>query len=415
MDKCTKFTFGWTVQPKLICMRKQISFSLIIVLLALLYPEIGNTQEQKVKPGAADTQKYFPLLRNRSVAVVANNTSRLGQVHLVDTLLSAGIKVKRIFVPEHGFRGDAEAGEELLSCVDAKTGIQIISLYGKKVKPTIQDLKGIDIVVFDIQDVGARFFTYLSTLHYIMESCAEHRIPLLLLDRPNPNGFYVDGPVLEEKQKSFVGLHPIPIIYGMTIGEYAGMLNGENWLKHGKRCKLTVITCKNYDHNWIGDLPVKPSPNLTNLHSILLYPSTCLFEGTILSLGRGTEFPFEVFGHPQYKSCDFAFTPRAIPGMSKFPTYMNQVCCGVDLRNYDDSLIYSGKQIVLDWLVTASHNIPDTIPFFNDYFDSLAGNSILREQLKSGVVEAAIRESWKQGINNFKIIRKKYLLYPDFE
>jgi len=355
---------------------------------------------QMLKPGAERTGEYFSLLKGKHIAVVANQSSLVKNVQLIDTLVLRGIKVVRVFCPEHGFRGNSDAGEDVSSGKDKQTGIEIISLFGKKLKPSKKDLKGIDLVVFDIQDVGIRFFTYLSTLQYVMEACAENKIQLIILDRPNPNGFYVDGPVLDLKLKSFVGLNPVPVVYGMTIGEYAKMINDEGWLKNKEHCGLTIIRCENYFHSWSAELPVRPSPNLPNLQSIILYPSLCLFEGTVISLGRGTDFPFQVFGHPDLRSGNFKFTPRSIPGMSKTPLYLGRECCGIDLRDFDRSQIHKDKKLILDWLILAYKNYAVKDSFFNSYFDMLAGNRNLKEQIRKGLSPEMIRESWKTDIES---------------
>ncbi len=373
-----------------------------------------EAMSQTVKPGAERTGEYFSLLVGKHIAVVANQSSLVKNIQLIDTLLSSGFRVVRVFCPEHGFRGKADAGEDVSSEKDQQTGIEMVSLFGKKFKPSKKDLKGIDLIVFDIQDVGVRFFTYLSTLQYVMEACAENRKPLIVLDRPNPNGFYVDGPVLDLQLKSFVGLNPVPVVYGMTIGEYAKMINDEGWLKNKEHCELTIIPCDNYDHNWSEDLPVRPSPNLPNLQSIVLYPSLCLFEGTVISPGRGTDFPFEVFGHPDLKLCNFKFTPRSIAGMSKTPLYLGRECCGLDLREFDRSQIHKDKKLLLDWIIIAYKNYAIKDSFFNSYFDMLVGNRNLKEQIKEGLSPEKIRESWKPDIEKFLNIRKKYLLYKDF-
>jgi uncharacterized protein YbbC (DUF1343 family) len=385
-------------------------------IILLVFPLILYlaASAQTMHPGAEQTQEYFSLLKGRRVAIVANQSSLVNTRHIIDTLIDSGIQVARIFCPEHGFRGNADAGEEITSGTDKHTGIEIVSLFGKKIKPSRKDLKSIDIVVFDIQDVGVRFFTYLTTLQYVMEACAENNKPLILLDRPNPNGFYVDGPVLQLKLKSFVGLNPIPIVYGMTIGEYAQMVNNEGWLRNKEKCKLSVIKCKNYDHNWSAELPVRPSPNLPDLQSIVLYPSLCLFEGTIISPGRGTDYPFQVFGLPNLKLCNFRFTPRSIAGMCKNPLYIGKECCGLDLRNYDRTLILKNKKLILDWLILAYANCAQKDSFFNSYFQMLAGNKILEEQIRSGQDPKLIRDSWKADLEKFMEIRKKYLLYMDF-
>jgi len=369
---------------------------------------------QEVNPGAERMAEYLSQLKGKQIAIIANQSSLVKDKHLIDTLLHSGINVIRIFCPEHGFRGNADAGEDISSGKDKQTGIEIISLFGKKFKPSKKDLRGIDMVVFDIQDVGVRFFTYLSTLQYVMEACAENNKPLIVLDRPNPNGFYVDGPVMQENLKSFVGLNPIPVVYGMTIGEYSKMINEEGWLKNKIRCKLEVVTCENYDHSWSSELPVRPSPNLPNLQSIVLYPSVCLFEGTIISPGRGTDYPFQVFGHPSLKLCDFRFTPRSIPGMSKTPLYLGKECCGSDLRNFNRSIIQKDKKLILDWLILAYTNCELKDSFFNSYFDMLAGNRNLKKQIQAGMSPDKIRDSWKPELEKFMSIRRKYLLYKDF-
>ncbi len=368
-----------------------------------------------VLPGAYDMEHYLPLLTGKHVAVVANQTSRIGEVHLVDTLLARGVQIVRIFSPEHGFRGNAGAGVTVKDQKDTKTGLPIISLYGKHRKPLPQDLDSVDIVIFDIQDVGVRFYTYISTLHLVMEACAEQGKQVLVLDRPNPNGFYVDGPVLDTFYRSFVGMDPVPVVYGMTPGEYAGMLNGEKWLKNGVQCDLEVVKCRNYTHRTYYELPVKPSPNLPNMRSVYLYPSLCFFEGTIMSVGRGTDFPFEVYGHPDYPSHLFSFTPRSIPGAALHPKYEGKVCYGVDLRNIPLRFLRDNKHLVLDWVMDAYREMGKKTDFFKAYFDKLAGTDRLRQQIEAGKDKYAIRWSWNKDLDKFKKIRKKYLLYPDFE
>jgi len=367
-----------------------------------------------VKVGAQRMDVYLPVLKNKNIAVVGNQTSMVGQTHLLDTLLSLGIKVKKIFGPEHGFRGTADAGAKVKTMKDSKTGIPIISLYGKREKPTPADMKDIDVVVFDIQDVGVRFYTYISTLHYVMEACAENNKPLIVLDRPNPNGYYIDGPVLEEKFKSYVGLHPVPIVYGMTIGEYAQMINGEKWLKDGMQCKLQVVSIEGYEHSDFYELPVKPSPNLPNMGAIYLYPSLALFEGTIVSVGRGTEMPFEVIGHPKLQNTKFSFTPHSIPEASMKPPYKDTLCYGFDLRNFADLYIKNSKSLYLYWLQGTYQNTPDKSKYFNNYFNMLAGTATLKQQIIDGTPEKDIHKSWEPGLIKFKEIRKKYLLYKDF-
>jgi uncharacterized protein YbbC (DUF1343 family) len=362
----------------------------------------------RIVPAAERTGEYFPLLVNKKVALVGNQTSMIGQVHLLDSLISIGIKVIKIFSPEHGFRGNADAGEKISNATDSKTGIRIISLYGRNHKPKRSDLSDVDIILFDIQDVGVRFYTYISTLHYVMEACAEDGKPLIVLDRPNPNGFYIDGPLLDLKYRSFVGLHPVPVVYGMTIGEYALMINGEKWLKNGVQCNLTVIKCTGYTHKSRYVLPVKPSPNLPDMQAVYFYPSLGLFEGTAISIGRGTNFPFQVFGHPQLSNMQFTFVPEATPGTTE-PLYKGQTCYGVDLRNFkpdNDSDLFT-----LKWLIYAYKNFPDKTNFFNTFFRNLSGNNQLQNQIIQGMTESEIKKSWKQDIDKFKNVRSKYLIY----
>jgi len=367
----------------------------------------------KITPAAEQLNRYLPLLKNKHVALVVNHSSLTAQGHLVDTLLKHGIKVKKIFAPEHGFRGKSDAGAHVKSSHDRKTGLPIISLYGKHKKPTRRDLKGIDLILFDIQDVGVRFYTYLSTLHYIMEAGAEQQIPVIVLDRPNPNAHYIDGPVLQKKYRSFVGLHPVPIVYGMTIGEYAGMINGERWLKGRKQVKLTVIPIANYTHKSIYSLPVKPSPNLPNDRSIVLYPSLAFFEGTVISAGRGTTKPFQLYGDPKYQIQKFSFTPKSRPG-AKYPKFKGKRCYGVDLSRTDLKKERAKQYIDLSYLQDAYTHYPDKKHFFlkNRFIDRLAGSDKLRKQIGSGMSAENIRKSWKKDLEKFKKIRSKYLLYP---
>jgi uncharacterized protein YbbC (DUF1343 family) len=366
-----------------------------------------------IKTGAQRTELYLPLLKGKSVGLVGNQTSMVGSTHLLDTLLALGIKVKKVFGPEHGFRGTADAGDNVKSMKDKKTGLPVISLYGKNEKPGPADLKDLDILVFDIQDVGVRFYTYISTLHYVMEACAENGKLLVVLDRPNPNGYYIDGPVLEEKFKSFSGLHPVPVVYGMTIGEYAQMINGEKWLAGGVKCNLKVITVDGYQHSDFYELPVKPSPNLPNMASVYLYPSLALFEGTAISVGRGTSFPFELIGSPKLPNSNFTFTPHSIPGALN-PPYKDQVCNGFDLRNFGNLYIKNTKSLYLYWLQGTYKNTTDKPNYFNAYFNLLAGTDKLKQQIIDQVPEKDIRKSWEAGLIKFKEIRKKYLLYKDF-
>lgn len=404
---------------------KHLAFVILIVRISgLAFAQSGtqNTvvfheslKQQNVITGAEQTGKYFPLITGKTIAVVCNQTSLIGKTHLIDTLMASGMKLKCVFAPEHGFRGEAAAGETIKDSKDKKTGLPVISLYGNKKKPTPQDLAGVQTVIFDIQDVGARFYTYISTLAYVMEACAENHIPLIILDRPNPNGHYVDGPVLKKGFESFVGMHPVPIVHGMTVGEYAYMLNGEEWLANKLQCKLTVITCLNYDHLTEYRLPVPPSPNLPNMASIYLYPSLCLFEGTPLSIGRGTDFPFQVVGFPGFKEGDIEFTPVSREGIAKNPPYENQKCQGIDLREFGNEYMKNYRGIYLYWLTGLYEAFPDKEKFFTPFFNKLAGTDELMKQIKNKLPEDTIRESWQKDLNQFKKIRSKYLLYDDFE
>jgi uncharacterized protein YbbC (DUF1343 family) len=366
----------------------------------------------EIQAGAERTDLYFPQLSGKTIGIVCNQTSIIGDVNLVDSLIGAGFSVKAIFSPEHGFRGDSDAGSDINDGMDKKTGVRIISLYGKKTKPLPSDLKGIDILLFDIQDVGVRFYTYISTLSLIMEAAADNGIPIIVLDRPNPNGFYVDGPVLDTSFRSFVGMHPVPVVYGMTIGEYAEMVNGEGWLGK-KKCILTVIPMKGYTHSMIVRLPVRPSPNLPNWQSVYLYPSLGLFEGTFISVGRGTDFPFQVIGHPHYVIGSYLFKPESIPGVSEHPPYEGQECLGANLDVVADHYARNGHHFSLEWLIRMHNFFRDSTDFFNPYFDKLAGTDQLRKDLVNGKPESEIRGSWKKGLDAFMLIRKKYLLYPD--
>ena len=384
---------------------------------------VPGTNEQELNTllvGAERMDAYLPMLQDKKVGVVVNHTSIIGHPtmgsHLVDSLIHRGVQIKSIFTPEHGFRGTADAGEHISNDNDPALGIPIVSLYGATRKPLPEHLEGLDVVVFDIQDVGARFYTYISTMHYVMEACAEQGIPVIVLDRPNPNGFYVDGPVLDTAYRSFVGMHPVPIVHGMTVGEYAQMINGEQWLEGGIKCDLTVITCQGYSHELLYSLRTKPSPNLPNMTSIYLYPSICLFEGTQMSIGRGTEFPFQVVGHPDYEPGQFEFTPESSPGASK-PKLQGKLCKGYDLRSYDKGYWLQRRELDLNWLIVTYNYFKDKgkdKKFFISYFDKLAGGSKLREQIEAHNSENLIRASWQADLSQFKSIRKKYLLYPDF-
>ena len=367
---------------------------------------------QSIITGAERTETYFPLLKKKRIAVVANQTSLIGDRHLIDTLLSAKIRVKKVFAPEHGFRGQAANGEKVVSGIDPVTKLPIVSLYGKHVKPTRKDLKGIDMVIFDIQDVGVRFYTYLTTLHYVMQACAENGKPLLLLDRPNPNGHYIDGPMLKPGFESMVGLHPIPIVHGMTLGELARMINGEKWLKTHDTCQLTVISVQNWDHNTAYRLPVPPSPNLPSTESILLYPTLGLMEGTVMSMGRGTDKPFECFGAPWLNEGHYKFVPRNIPGKAVNPPFLDDTCNGFLLTDFARNYIAGSRQLYIEWYEMLLSVCPDRQKFFNPFFDKLAGSTELRTALMNGTSIKKIRESWKDDLFEFEYRRNRYLLYP---
>jgi uncharacterized protein YbbC (DUF1343 family) len=373
-------------------------------------------KKKEIITGADQTNLYIDYLKGKNIGMVINQTSVIGKglTISVDSLLKLGIPIKKIFGPEHGFRGNASNGAEINNTVDPKSGLPVISLYGSKhYKPTPDDLKGIDLVIFDIQDVGARFYTYLSTLQYVMEACAENNIELMILDRPNPNGFYVDGPVLDTAYRSFVGLNPIPIVHGLTIAEYAQMINGEGWLKNHIKCRLKIIKVANYAHNSTYKLPVNPSPNLNTDKSILLYPSVCLFEGTALSLGRGTMFPFLQIGHPALKEkYNYSFKPVSIPGMSEDPPQKDKLCYGINLKDYNTNDIHESGRVNLTWLLELYNAFPDKEHFFNAYFTKLAGNTELKKQIEAGKSEVEIRANWEPALSNYKSMRKKYLLYP---
>lgn len=408
------------------------SLILVLTLIFAFFSSCGNSNVKKstvgatsaiqsgIRTGAEQTEKYLTLVKGKRIAVVANQTSVIGKTSLVDSLKSLGVNIVKIFGPEHGFRGTASAGAVVADSVDAKTGIPEISLYGRKSKPSKEDLADVDLVIFDIQDVGARFYTYINLLARVMEACADNNRGLLILDRPNPNGFTVDGPILDMKLKSGIGMFPIPITHGMTVGELARMYNGEGWLTNKVQCKITVIPVAGYAHDMEYVLPVAPSPNLNTAQSILLYPSLCLFEGTIISQGRGTHFPFTVLGNPDLKDrYDFSFSPVSIKGMSETPLHQNKACYGLDLRNFDTSELKKTGKINLNWLISMYQAYPFKEKFFDfkqskqmGNFDKLAGTTLLKEQITGGKSEKEIRESWEPGLSDFKKLRKKYVLYP---
>lgn len=398
------------------------TFSLLFLFTTLISCTVKKTQAQEmkndslikttavsknnIKTGADNYTAYLPLLKNKKIGIITNQTGILSdKTHLVDFLLEKEIAIKTIFAPEHGFRGTADAGEHVVDGKDSKTGLPIISLYGNNKKPKPEQLAGIDILVFDLQDVGSRFYTYISSLHYIMEACAEDNIPLLILDRPNPNVSIIDGPVLEAAFTSFVGMHPIPLLHGMTIGEYAKMINGEKWLKNGVQCKLTVIPCLSYNRKMDYSLPIKPSPNLPNDQAVNLYASLCFFEGTNVSVGRGTEKQFQIYGSPYLPKNDFSFIPKPNLGAQN-PVYNGVLCYGEDLSTYPRL-----DQLELKWLIKAYNTTNDKSKFFNTFFTKLAGTKKLQQQIESGISEKEIRESWKKGLITFKEMRSKYLIY----
>ncbi len=403
------------VRPKSTYFFLVSNWLVVLFLLISCSSYTQNIDSEKIITAAEQTEKYIPLLKGKKIAIVANQTTVIerkngnGFVHLVDSLLALDINIIKVFAPEHGFRGKADAGEHVSNHKDVKTGLPIISLYGKNKKPSQEQLSNIDMVIFDIQDVGVRFYTYISTMTYVMETCAELGIPVIVLDRPNPNGHYVDGPTLEMKHKSFVGMHPIPLVYGMTMGEYAQMVNGEKWMEGGVKCDLTVIRLKNYNHDSEYNLPIRPSPNLPNSQSINLYPSLGFFEGTIINAGRGTEFQFQRYGAPFFPSDsdtdDFTYTPQPNFG-SKDPKFKGELCYGVDLSKNKKQ-----NTVNLKWLVDAYHKTPKEKEFFGKSFTIHAGNLQLQKQIESGKTAEEIRASWQKGVKKFKKIRNKYLIY----
>ena len=384
-----------------------------LILLNLQCSERKNTEstveagsKARLAVGAEQFDKYLPLLRDKRVALVVNHTSMVGKTHLADTLKALGINLTKIFAPEHGFRGTADPGEHVDDGVDRKLGLPVVSLYGDNRKPKEEQLVDTDILIFDIQDVGTRFYTYISTLHYVMEACAENNKTLIVLDRPNPNSF-VDGPILDTAFRSFVGMHPIPVVHGLTVGELAQMVNGEGWLKGKLKCKLEVIPVLHWKRDQFYSCPVRPSPNLPDDQSIRLYPSLCFFEGTVISIGRGTQTPFQVIGHPMLKNMPYQFTPVSIEGMMKNPAFENEVCYGIDLRNTPVE-----RRMNIQYVIDMYNAFPEKDKFFNSYFNTLAGNATLRKKIEDGVPEAAIRESWQAGLEEYLEMRGKYLIYP---
>lgn len=380
------------------------------ILLLIFTFTFGNIYAQ-VLPGAYQTEEYLPIIKNKKVGIVSNQSSLIENIHLVDSLLSSDISIVRVFAPEHGFRGKIEAGAHVINGKDSKTGLDVISLYGKNKKPTVEQLNDIDVMLFDLQGVGLRFYTYISTLTYVMEACAENHIPLVVLDRPNPNGHYIDGPVLEKAYKSFIGLLPIPVVYGMTDGELAQMINGESWLKDDHYCELEIIKIKYYNHNTEYELPIKPSPNLPNFQSIYLYASLCFFEGTPISIGRGTDKPFQQIGYPEYPNHNYSFKPKSIPGVSAHPKFEDNICFGIDLSDKYHKICEKPHQLDLSYLIEFYDSYPNKDKFFTSFFKKLAGTNQLQQQIIKGFSEEEIRQSWQNDLNDFKLKRKKYLLY----
>lgn len=400
---------------------------LIVIAASLAFCSISKHQSEskvdngnQIRTGADQTEKYLPYLKGKRVAILANLTTIIGKTHLVDSLKKLGVNIVKVFGPEHGFRGNASAGVEIADEKDAATGIPVISLYGTKNKPSKEDLANVDIMIYDLQDVGCRFYTNINALARLMETCYENGKDLMILDRPNPNGYLIDGPILDMKFTSGIGMFEIPMAHGLTVGEFAQMTNGEGWLKDKVKCNIRVIPVANYNHDMPYTLPVKPSPNLNTQQSIMLYPSTCMFEGTYLNHGRGTYFPFTVLGSPELKGkYEFSFTPTGIKGMAETPLFMNQLCYGLDLRNYNIELLRTSKQINLKWIM----ELYKASPYKEKFFDSrlsqemgtierLIGSGLFRQQIIDGTSEKEIRDSWEPGLSEYKLMRKKYLLYP---
>mgnify|MGYP001585442407 CR=1 FL=1 len=383
--------------------------------LAIVEENSTSQPAKIVIPGAYRLEEYLSLLADKKVGLMVNQTSMIGNTHLVDTLLSIGVDIQRIFAPEHGFRGDHSAGAHVRNSTDVKTGLQITSLYGKHRKPTNEMMSGLDIVIFDIQDVGVRFYTYISSMHYLMEACSDNSIAFMVLDRPNPNGHFIDGPTLEPEFRSFIGMHEVPLVHGMTTGEFAKMIQGRGWLKSSKELELMVVHCENYDHNTFYQLPVRPSPNLPNMSSVYLYPSLGLFEGTNVSVGRGTEKPFQILGRPGQKNTEINFTPESIPGVSDHPKYEGKTCGGMDLEKFVLEQVKDSGRLFLQFLFefNSSNNIAQNGAFFKPFFSKLAGTKRLQEQIENGVSEYDIRKTWKEDIDSFREMRREYLLYSE--
>lgn len=383
----------------------------IILLFGLLLASLGAPAQDRIETGAKQTGRYLPLLEGRRVGIMTNHTGTVGRTHLVDTLRSLGVDIRVVFAPEHGFRGQADAGESVASYRDRKTGIDVVSVYGSTKRPPDSIMQRLDVLLFDIQDVGLRYYTYLSSMHYLMEACAANGKRLIVLDRPNPNGFYVDGPVLEAKHRSFVGMHPIPVVHGMTLGELARMIDGEGWLRDGLRCKLTVIPCRGYTHRSRYRLPTAPSPNLPNMRAVYLYPSLCFFEGTPISLGRGTDFPFQAYGHPELQG-DFSFTPRSNAG-AKNPPLKDKLCHGVDLRTSPSDERIWERGVDLGYVIDCYRQLNLGEKFFTPMFDRLTGTDYVRQMILQGAGADRIKARWADDVERFKQTRKPYLLYEE--
>ena len=383
----------------------------IILLFGLQHASLSAPAQDRIETGAEQTGRYLPLLEGRRVGIMTNHTGTVGRTHLVDTLRSLGVDIRVVFAPEHGFRGQADAGESVASYRDRKTGINVVSVYGSTKRPPDSIMQRLDVLLFDIQDVGLRYYTYLSSMHYLMEACAANGKQLIVLDRPNPNGFYVDGPVLEAKHRSFVGMHPIPVVHGMTLGELARMIDGEGWLRDGLRCKLTVIPCRGYTHRSRYRLPTAPSPNLPNMRAVYLYPSLCFFEGTPVSLGRGTDFPFQAYGHPELQG-DFSFTPRSNAG-AKNPPLKDKLCHGVDLRTSPSDERIWEREVDLGYVIDCYRQLNLGEKFFTPMFDRLTGTDYVRQMILQGAGADRIKASWADDVERFKQTRKPYLLYEE--
>ena len=383
----------------------------IILLFGLLLASLGAPAQDRIETGAEQTGRYLPLLEGRRVGIMTNHTGTVGRTHLVDTLRSLGVDIRVVFAPEHGFRGQADAGESVASYRDRKTGIDVVSVYGSTKRPPDSIMQRLDVLLFDIQDVGLRYYTYLSSMHYLMEACAANGKRLIVLDRPNPNGFYVDGPVLEAKHRSFVGMHPIPVVHGMTLGELARMIAGEGWLRDGLRCKRTVIPCRGYTHRSRYRLPTAPSPNLPNMRAVYLYPSLCFFEGTPVSLGRGTDFPFQAYGHPELQG-DFSFTPRSNAG-AKNPPLKDKLCHGVDLRTSPSDERIWERGVDLGYVIDCYRQLNLGEKFFTPMFDRLTGTDYVRQMILQGAGADRIKARWADDVKRFKQTRKPYLLYEE--